>query len=435
MTDTRRPPACHHDRTLDARVTREHRDDCTDPETHNGCVPCTAPHCVLCGRNHTNNDHPLTCPDCISRVRTDLDDIRWSCRHLRWQATRAGRDGRLVAAAPIPGGDAMVMLARAGADAEDLVWSRHLDDDHHAQDVVPPLLPLLGWDHQWRRYFGHQPPAKPSVTGITHYLADHLTQMAQTSTGPDWPGFARDIAALRRQLEAVLHDERDPERGVSCFECGDRLVRKFSAPKPCRHVAQARRAGVTVTQWVYTLSTYPELDDDHTQCTDQGGIADPSVGQSWECIGCRKHYTPGEYANAVRSDLLRAGPDGDGWTHVAMAAEAASTQTGIVFPANTVRRWMDRGKVASLCRWVAGASWGQRLVFWPDVAEEAAAAVERAYVAEQKRAERARQKQQLAAAVASGLDVDEAGRRLGIHPARVEVFVEEWAAEQRQTAS
>lgn len=465
MTETRRPPACHYDRALEARVTREHRDDCPDPTTHPGCVPCTAPHCVICRRRHLDNDHPLTCSECVGQVRTDLDDIRWSCRHLRWQAARAGGDGHLIAAAPIPGGDAMVMLARAGADLEDLIWSPTLNDDHRAKDVVPPLLPLIGWDHQWRQYFDHHPPIKPSVTGITRYLADHLTAMAQTSTGPDWTGFARDIAALRRQLEAVLHDERDPERGVACFECGDQLVRKYSNPKPCRHVAQARAAGVTVTQWVYTLSTYPELGDDHTQCRDQGGIADPAVGQSWECIDCRKAYTPGEYANAVRADLLRAGPDGDGWTHVAMAAEAATTQTGVVITARLVRSWMDRNRVSGLCRWtssiggrpaavprpgdrvsfsaiveeysgrVVPASWGQRLVFWPDVADEAAAAVVRAHEAEQKRIRRQRQKDQLAVAIAGGEDIDAAAARLGIHPARVEVFVEEWAAEQRQTAS
>lgn len=445
MTDTRRPPACHHDTELGHRVTKEHRDDCEDPSTHNGCVPCTAPHCVLCRRNHATNDHPLTCPECIGKVRADLDDIRHLCRHLRWQAARGGRDGRLVAAAPIPGGDAMVLLARAGADADDLITSfgpikgnpkaNLLDEDHHPTDLVPPLLPLAGWDYQWRHHLGHHPPTKPSITGITHYLTDHLTTMAQAVDGPDWVRFADDIAALRRQLEGVLHDEREPERGIGCFECGQQLVRKFGDPKPCRHVSQARRAGLTVTQWVYTLSTYPELDDDHTRCVDQGGIADPSIGQSWECTGCRKAYTPGEYANAVRAHLLKGGPDGDGWTHITMAAEAATTQTGMAFPPNTVRRWMDRGKVGSICRWTRGVTWGQRLVFWPDVADEAAASVVRQHEAEQKRLQRERQKTQLATAMAAGEALDRAASRLGIHPARVEVFLAEWAAAQRQTAS
>lgn len=430
MTETRRPPRCHFDRTLGERVTREHRDDCTNPTGHGGCVPCTAPHCVLCRRRHLDNAHPLTCPECIAAVRSDLDDILWLCRHLRWQAARAGHDGRLAAAAPIPGHDAMVLIARAGVERDDLVWSKTLDEDHRAGDVVPPLLPLLGWSVQWRGYFGHGPPARRSIAAITRYLGDRLTRMAQAGDGPDWSTFATDVAALRRQLESVLHDEREPERGVSCFECGDRLVRKYAKPRPCRHVGQARRAGVTVAHWVYLLSTYPELQDDHSQCRDQGGIADPSVGQSWECTGCRKHYTPGEYANAVRADLLEGGPDGDGWTHVTMAAEAASTQTGLVIPANTVRRWMDRGKVAACCRWSRGVTWGQRLVFWPDVADEAAAAVVRHYEAEQQRRRRAAQKVALVEALAAGEVPDEAAERLGIHPARLEVFLHELAGRE-----
>jgi hypothetical protein len=392
---------------------------------------------VLCGRRHLDNAHPLTCPECIASVRTDLDDIRWSCRHLRWQASRGGADGRLLAAAPIPGGDAMVLLARAGVERDDLWWSKTLDDDHRADDVVPPLLPLIAWEQIWRDHFDH--PARTvdraPVTAITRYLADQLTVIAQTTDGPDWPGFARDMGALRRELELVLHDEREPETGVSCFECGDRLVRRFGKPKPCRHVAQARAAGVTVTHWVYMLSTYPELEDDHAQCRDQGGITDPSVGQSWECPGCRKQYTAGEYATAVRRDLLEGGPGADGWTHVAMAAEAATTMTGYLFPSGTVRRWMDRGKVGALCQWTPGSRWGLRLVFWPDVADEAAAAIDRHLAAEAERAKRAEQKRQLRKALDAGESFDAAVERLGIHPKRAEAFVGEWAVEERRAAS
>jgi hypothetical protein len=476
VTDTRRPKPCHHDRNIDGRVTNDHRDDCPHelgtgqcPAAGRGCAPCTAPHCVLCGRRHLDNDHPLTCDECVGSVRTDLDDIRWLCRHLRWQASRAGHDGRLAAAAPIPGGDAMVLLARAGRTHDWLRWSRTLDEDHHAKDPVPPLLPLAVWAIQWRRYFGHTLAAKASVTSTTGYFADRLTAMAQATDGPDWPAFADAMTTLRRQLEQVLHDEKDPEEGVACFECGHRrLVRRFGKPHPCRHRTPAR-------DLVDALATYPELRVTEAelhaarrpcgQC-DQGGIEDPSAGQSWECLGCRKRYTPGEYANAVRRDLLTSGPDGDGWTHVAMAAEAASTMTGYVIPANTVRRWMDRGKVAAVCRWtstvdgrrsrsvarpeerasfsevvaefsgrVVPTAWGLRLVFWPDVADEAVAAVERHVEAERRRLERAEQKQQLRAALDAGEDFDAAVARLGIHPKRAEAFVGEWAVEERRAAS
>ena len=480
MTDTSRPPACHYDRTLGARVTRTHRDDCPTQQPaddrpcpgRDGCTPCTAPHCVLCTRRHLDNNHPLTCPDCIAQVRDDLHEIRWLCRHLRWQAARGGRDGHLTAAAPIPGGDALVMYATRDEQAEALVWQdaagRDTGHENHPDDPMPPLLPLLGWAHQWRTWQNRGPLARPSLSGVIGYLLGELHLLAQATDGPDWLGFARDIADLRRALERVLHDEQDPERGVPCFECGDRLVRTFGRPRPCRHVREARAAGVTITQWIYTLSTYPELDDDHTRCLDQGGIADPSVGQSWECEGCRKHYTAGEYANAVRSHLLIGGPDGDGWTHIAMAAEAATTMTQVVVAPSTVRRWMDRGKVLSVCRWVTSvdgarevpaapgpsrdsapghdaliaafagrvhSSPGLRLVFWPSVAEQAALMVERAQRAAAERARVELQRERLHAAVRAGEDLDKAGARLGIHPARVARFEAEWDAESRREES
>lgn len=451
MTD-HKPKPCHYDRALDQRVTRDGE-------------PCPQPHCVLCRRRHLDTSHPLTCDECIGEVRNDLHDILWSCRHLRWQAVRGGGDGRLIAAAPIPGGDAMVMMTRAGADYQDLIWNPELDRQHRGV-VVPPLLPLLGWEHQWRTYFDQKQRTRPQLgqqarhplTAVIHYLADHLTKMAQVTDGPDWPGMARGIGDLRRQLEAVLHDEEVGEQGVSCFECGDTLVRRFGKPRPCRHRTPAREHLEQIQAradagraWLALLATYPEaggptyaevsatrpptsaeISAARVPCArcvasseGQGGIEDPSVGQSWECLGCRKRYTPGEYGNAVRSELARKGPGGDGWTHITMAAEAASTQTGIVFPPATVRRWMDRGRVGSMCRWSPGSRWGQRLVFWPDVADQAAAAVVRAYEHEMERRRRVEQKAALAVAIATGEDPTEAGVRLKIHPQRLARLLDE----------
>lgn len=454
---------CHYDRDHGTRITTN-----TDGDQ----IPCDRPHCAACGYRHLDprdRAHPLTCPDCISTTRTDLDEIRWSCRHLRWHATRGGHDGRLLAAAPIPGGDALVLYARAGADGNDLTWSKHLDDDHHPDDVVPVLLPLAIWDTRLRTHHGHTPPARITVTTITSYLADQLTTYAQDPTG-DWLSLATDLAALRRQLERVLHDETEPELGVSCFECGDRLVRRFGKPQPCRHRTPARdhldhvRADAAAARdRLSVIATYPELgpptyadrraarrrptaaeesaarrpcDACATSKAGQGGIEDPTVGQSWECLACRKQYTPGEYANAVRADLLRAGPDGDGWTYVTMAAEAASTQTGMPIAQGTVRKWAERGVVASCCRLVWAKVRGEvvvspsplRLVFWPDVADRAALLVERAGQLEAERAARAAEVARLRVLVENGHDPREAGKRMGLHPNRVRAIMDEWDA-------
>lgn len=67
-------PSCRYDPDL-GRVIPDHRDDCTNPEDHRGCAPCTAPHCVVCGRTHATNDHPTTCTGCVSKIRDDLTAI------------------------------------------------------------------------------------------------------------------------------------------------------------------------------------------------------------------------------------------------------------------------------------------------------------------------------------------------------------------------
>lgn len=522
----RTTPACHHDRQLDTRITTgHHTDDCpihhNHPEDcpgagHRGCLPCDHDHCVLCRETHTDRAHPITCPECIGKVRTTLHDILWHCRHLRWQAARGGHNGRLTAAAPIPGGDALVLYARAGAFLENMRTSHgytpeQMDEDHHPRDVVPVLLPLASWAIAWRTYLGHDLAAAATVSGIVHYLADgpRLQQMAQTKDGPDWTAFVDDMRALLRQLEGVLHDEAAPERGVSCFQCGKQLVRRFGKPAPCEHstparrrLAEIRRQARRAADRVAVIRTYPELGAptyadlraarrvpttaeeaaarvpcEACVAAGQGGIEDPTVGQSWECTGCRKQYTPGEYANAVRADLQKAGPDGDGWTYVTMAAEAASTQTGAVIAPGTVRRWMEDSKIRSCCRWsytvdgkpegqvpaydepagadhaaVVGAYRGRVrsvrgliLVYWPDVADRAADLVVRQAEQARARAERVEQARRFYAALRNrGISTDTAagtraalrlGKGMGIHPNRVRAFIDELDATRKETAS
>lgn len=366
------PPACHYDPAQGGRVTREHRDDCTDPAGHRGCAPCTAPHCSTCGRFHLDNVHPVTCDECVGKVREDLTDIRWLCRRIPAQAAYGSPDGRRLAAAPIPGGDPMVLMGPS-VDPQLVIRGRTYADVHRRGDVVPPLAVLAVWEDKWRTWLHHDTTSRATITAATRYLEGQLTYMAQQTNGPDWVEFTRAIADVRRHLEYTLHDEQESERGVECFECGARLVRRFRQAHPCRHIEEAGRAGVQPHLYVTMLATYPELgpDADHSLCTGQGGIDDPRAGSSWECPGCRKDYTPGEYATAVKRSLLDQDDDGSGWTDITLAAAAATTLTGRHILATTVRKWMDRGQVASLCTWHPGQPWGQRLVYWPDVADRA----------------------------------------------------------------
>lgn len=413
MTDTARgPKPCHYDRALHARVTNDHRDDCPGdhhcPAAGHGCAPCTAPHCAICGREHATNATPQTCPECQGKIDDDLADIEASCTALALEAMYAGADGRLAAAAPIPGGDAAVLVGPS-VRLDVVRVTKHTLTDHRPKDPIPPLAIVARWEDIYRAYLHHDQPITPtsrahwgdlvvaprraSVTGAIRYLRTQLPYLAQRTDGPDFLEFTRHVRRLRSQLEHALHDEREPERGVECFECGEELVRRFRDPKLCRHSTKARR-------WVQTLASYglqihgtewyaARMPCEKCAKAGQGGIDDPSAGRSWECPGCRREFTPGEYVNAVRHDLLDDTGASDGWADIGVAAAAASTLVQVAISEDRLRKWAERGKVASCCVWTEGRRWGARLVYWPDVAEEAHAAVERATVAAEARRRRA----------------------------------------------
>jgi hypothetical protein len=461
VTETRRPPACHYDRALGERVTRKHRDDCPTqldtgdcPAADRGCAPCTAPHCLICGRNHATNSEPDTCGDCIGKVREDLTQLAADYAALAVEAMAGGADGRLVAAAPIPGGNAAVLH---GPMVRLDQMTDPDPDTHHAKDPIPPLAILAQWEDMYRAWFDHarggsaksdafdwyggRPPSRATVAGAVRYLTEQLDHMANgpaVHDGPDWLAFTRQVRTLRAGLERALHDEQEPEQGVGCFECGDRLVRRFRDPKRCRHTTPAR-----------IVATYPEVEVMEAdlaaargpsaslvaaarrpcaKCTErQGGLDDPRAGRSWECPGCRKQYDVGEYVTAVRRDLLEGGQN-DGWTHISMAAEAATTLVGLHVSDLLVRKWVDRKKIAVMCSWRRGRRSGQRLVFWPDVADEANAAVERMVAAAQERHRRADQETKWRKAIARGEDPEAAAKRLGISKARLERLLDADAA-------
>lgn len=357
-------------------VIGEHDDDCAGQDC-SGCLPCRAAHCVVCARSHATAATPVTCTECVSKIREDLDRVADLAPRLRDEAVSGARDGRLAAAAPIPGGAAMVLIG-PGVPVDDVHMSREYPEIHLPRDVQNPSTVLRGWAARWAEWFGHARPL--GVTASADYLDTHLTTITQATSGgtragdpPSVSGFSYDISRLRVAVERVLHDEDAPERGVECFDCGEQLVRRFADPTPCRHDTPAR-------VWLRTLIGYGlpvwtvEVRAARVPCgrCTQGGIVDPSPGLSWECPACRRSYTPGEYARAVRSELMDRSEVDAGWSDVGMAADAAATLVGHAVSAKTVRVWADRGNVASMCVWTPGRCWGRRLVFWPDVAERAA---------------------------------------------------------------
>lgn len=435
----RRPPACHYDRQLRMRVTRRHADDCPSlngsgpcPAADRGCQPCDAPHCLVCGRTHATAARPDTCVDCETKIATDLADIATAYNQLDDEATHGGGDGRLAAAAPIPGGDATVLrgptVPIAGIRVGRHVTPDLLAEDHRRKDPMPPLAIVAHWEDIYRAWLDHTTRTwrAASVPAAVTYLRDQLPYLANHATSvndhgvpaPDWLTFTRQIRTVRAELENRLHDERDDEQGVSCFECGDALVRRFRPRQACRHTTPAREhlkrrllerpaalalidrlievrmrraAGdrTATAESIGRLSLWPtsrehaaaclpspaELAAAKLPCPDcsQGGIDDPAAGRSWECPGCRKIYDRAEYAYAVRSSVTSG--DGSGWwATVQAAADAASDVTGRSISAATIRTWIERGDaIAVACMWTPpkpgrpGVRFGVQIVSWPDV--------------------------------------------------------------------
>lgn len=404
-----RPDPCHYDRSIGARVTKRHRDNCVT-NTCAGCAPCTAPHCTVCGRDHLDNTHPQTCPKCVGKVGQDLDDLVQAYAGLAREALAGGGMGHLVAAAPIPGGEAQVLMGPyvklpllrtyRGYTTE------HLTKDHRPSDPMPPLAVLGQWEDIYRDWLGHQPAGKATIGRSVKYLRGLLPVIAQRADGPDFIEFTRQLRRLRADCERALHDEREPEEGVECFECGDKLVRRFRRARRCqcgpRPIVQHADHGRCTCLTGVRLEPQPDykpplvvrlLDRDpydghihnrddlaciacHRQAEwenehaghDQGGIDDPTAGMSWECPSCRKDYDPGEYQNAVRTDLANAN---GGWCTVPIAAEAATVVAGRSITDVTVRGWIGKGWVGSHFAETRMGLPGARLVRWADVRREA----------------------------------------------------------------
>ena len=296
-----RPPACHYDRALGERVTTEHRDDCTDPSGHRGCVPCTALHCRSAAAPPTTTPSPAP----PARARSTKTSSSSPRRTAPWPTRPPTAAEKADSSRPHPSRAAPPRSSAAQPFAVPLMRTfRGYSDqayleDHQPNDPFPPLAVLAHWEDLYRAWLGHAPAAIATVTRSVDYLRRQLPYIAQRTDGPDWHAFTREVRDIRSQLEHALHDGREPERGVECFECGDILERRWRRAAPCTHSTPARRelqrwAGLGYPEAL----TVADVRAAYQPCgaCDQGGIEDPSAGQSWECPGCRKSYDPGEYA-------------------------------------------------------------------------------------------------------------------------------------------
>jgi hypothetical protein len=329
-------------------VVGQHRDDCGDLACL-GCLKCPENHCVCCCKEHATNAHPLTCADCVKATREDLAAIVELARHLRDQAANAGNDGRLLAAAPIPGGDAMVLMSPSGEgdiqvrqamhtvnEADRLEQPDrkkhafdHLDDESRG-DPEPPLLLLANLEDIWRDTLG-QPKAqgRATIRGSAGYLDQQLTWAAQRPD-IDMPDFAATLRRMRGRLEDTLQDGKRSETGAPCISCGTELTHRANDRQDTCDCPPRKP---------HTRHELHPFDHCCLQCRvdakhqrhDQGGLRD-----EWLCRGCERRYDESEYKDRVVA-LTYA-------QHAPARISADLTARYDLKPA-TLRKWVERGKV------------------------------------------------------------------------------------------
>lgn len=269
------------------------------PDQCRGCAPCPRRHCTVCA-THLGTDELQTCTDCLGQARRDLAQILDLVALLPAHALRGATHSHLVAADPIPGSDALVLLGRG---------SEGLAEDGSTQvDLDPPAWTLAWWEENFRDRLGldsripaWRRRADRTLIDAHTFLVQHLGWAA--SNHPGFHVLAADLKRSRAQLEELLHAGDQPAEGVACFTCGTTLERQYRDPKRCScgprprcsHAAHHRRdlcclGCATELRW--------ELR--HATC-DQGGLAetDPHVG--WACPRCKRTYSPGEYQLAVKA--------------------------------------------------------------------------------------------------------------------------------------
>lgn len=240
------------------------------------------PVCFVCQRRSLTVHERQTCAHCVARTRADLADIENLYSRLPGvlvenRIPNSGANDRTGGTHEplMPGGDALAMLAPGGAGYDNS--SRRGNRDHVADELTsdPPSVPGLLAVHEddWRHQLGHPAAGPPTVSGSVAYLTSQLDRMAQVYS--EFDTFTVDMRTLRSRLQVVAGLSERPVVGADCFDCGQRLVRRY------RYQGDRLKPA-------YSSTSGPGLEDD------------------WTCERCERVYTPAEYFLAVRAQLESA---------------------------------------------------------------------------------------------------------------------------------
>lgn len=247
-----------------------------------GCLPCSEPHCRVCGHTHAAG----ACAECLAETRETLHDIARMCDSLPEEVESRGINGEAMmllgpAADPEARGhlEASVLAGRVPAD--------YLDT---ADGELHPLFVLGTWDMIWRDALEHDEASGVlTIVVAVDYLDRQMTYMGGYGLVP-FEDFARDLRQCRTHLESVLHDGEQVDRGAPCMTCRVPLERVWG------------KAG-----------------------NDDG----------WACPRCRQQSTEAQYRYAVMN-LHREEAE---W----LTDRECELRTGV--KAGTVRVWANRGEV------------------------------------------------------------------------------------------
>lgn len=246
----------------------------------------------------------MTTTDPRTKVAQDLSAIEDMSAALLTQATHKAGDHDM------PGGNAMVALAHV---ASPQAWEHVYEAaEHNGRDASyaedhddvwePPLQTLLFWSEAWREEHGYLLDGRPTIASEANFIRWCLNWAWDNE--PHFKDMADDIHKARRRLEDILYAGERVERGVPCMydECkGARLTRTI---------------------------------DDHGQRSD------------WRCPRCRREWDDDRYAQMVTAaheatkfeDIA-----GETWCSVDYAARETGRKV------KTIRTWINRGEVASVC--------------------------------------------------------------------------------------
>lgn len=230
-------------------VISRHGEDCPGKPCP-GCLPCTEPHCRVCGVVHAEG----TCAECMAETRETLHEIARMCDALPEEVEHRGVEG-----------EAMFLLGPVAdperrGHLEASVTAGRVPTDYLADAIgeTHPVWVIGTWQMVWLDALDHEAGEGFTLAEAVDYLDRQMTYMGGYAHVP-FEDFARDLRRCRSHLESVLHDQRQGDRAnVGCFDCGGDLERKIN----------------------------------------RDGFEDV-----WTCRRCHRKYTPTEYNFALRARL------------------------------------------------------------------------------------------------------------------------------------